>query len=80
MELRQLFLEKSGGLILAEVVLDRRLKRRLAQSSLVVGSAEVTAEKKLLLETLGQRRPVGAHRFQALEHQPLAAVGLTCTI
>ena len=86
-ELRQLFLEKSGGLILAEVVLDRRLKRRLAQSSLVVGSAEVTAEKKLLLETLDSTdedqavrlmaqlrrvRGLGKKRFAAMLHRNAA--------
>ena len=86
-ELRQLFLEKSGGLILAEVVLDRRLKRRLAQSSLVVGSTEVTAEKKLLLETLDSTdedqavrlmaqlrrvRGLGKKRFAAMLHRNAA--------
>ena len=73
--------EAAGGQILAEMVLDRRIERRLAERGITLTGSQITAEKDVLLKTLDagnedqatrllrelrRRRGLGDQRFEQL--------------
>jgi len=51
-DLRPRLAERSGGLVLEEMLLDRRLEQNLRERNLVVSADAVAAEERILLETL----------------------------
>jgi len=52
-ELRPALAEAAGGRVLEEVALDRLLAKEAAASGLVIGEAEIEAERRLLAASLG---------------------------
>lgn len=73
--------EAAGGQILAEMVLDRRIERRLAERGITLAGSQIMAEKEVLLKTLDagnedqatrllrelrKRRGLGDQRFEQL--------------
>lgn len=78
--LQPLLLEAVGGDVLREVVLDRRLRRKLADANLAVSEPDLDAEKTILLlrlssdadqaarllERLREARGLGPNRFELM--------------
>lgn len=79
-EAAPLLYEAAGGPVLADLVLERELRRRLDERGLAVTDADVQAERQRLLETLAddpdqaarllgevrQQRGLGSQRFEQL--------------
>ena len=79
-------LEAAGGEVLAEVVLDRMIRRRLGQRAMRIDDEQIEKERQRVLESLSgdedeatrlleelrRRRGLGERRFEALLHRNAA--------
>lgn len=62
-DLRLGMAEASGGVVLAELVLDRLIDQRLTEHGLTVGDEQITAESRVLSDSLDDADPDRAQRL-----------------